>query len=162
MKRALLSGLAAFLVAAAVVGVVMAAGSRTSAHADLTIRHASVGCHVWALGGGAGRTAQTLVLRVGQSFTVTNRDNCGHSLVQTSGPSNALAGAKTIESLGAPLRVALYVPGVYSFTTSEHEDYAYGATEAQQNFGFAKLTSGGMDNTLTLRVRVLPDRTPTD
>lgn len=161
MKRIVLSGAAASFVAAAVVGVVMAAGvSRTSAETGLTIRHATVGCHELGVRGGSFGTAQSLVLRQGHSFTVTNRDNTGHVLVQTGGPSEVLAGSTTLEPLGTPVRVALHVPGLYTFMTQENEGSMYGTTDAEQHFGFGKLASTGVDNVLTLNVRVVPDRTP--
>lgn len=160
MRRTLFALSIAVLVAGAVV--VAGASTSTKTQADLSIRHAMVGCHDWSLNGGPFRASQTLVLREGHSFTVTNRDNCAHSLVQVAGPEKALAGEKVVEPLGASVRVPLLTPGTYTFTTAEHGDLAYGTTEPQQSFGFGKLTSTGLDNVLTLKVHVVADRAPTE
>lgn len=162
MKRTILTILAACASAALVlVGVTAASATPAISQGDVTIRHVTAGCHDWSVNGGAFRTAQVLVLREGQSFTVTNRDNCGHALVQVSGPSEALAGATPVEALGAPVRVPLHLPGVYTFTTQERSDLTYGSGSSE-HFGFGRLASRGPDNTLVLTVRVLPSRVPTD
>lgn len=164
VKRMLLVITAAAM-AAGGIGILTAAGttSTVTTAADLTIRHATAGCHDWSLAGGSFKTSQTVFLREGQSFAVTNRDNCGHALVQVGGPTAALAGEETIEPLGAPVRVQLTTPGLYTFTTTESDTQTLGATDASQHlFGLARLSSVGADNALMLHVRVLPLRLPTD
>ena len=161
-----LTTLAGIALVVLTVGIVSSASSvaATSDTTSLLIRHAAVGCHVWATGGGS-VTTKTLVLRQGQSFTVQNRDNCGHELVQENGPEQArfliaATGQSTsgvLYSLGRGVRVDLDKVGTYKFTTTERDHLAYGA-ETDTWFGFAKLGSSGLDNTLTLIVRVIPDR----
>jgi hypothetical protein len=162
----LLTALVGAALALLAVGVVSAASSHTST-ADATklvIRHAAVGCHDWSLGGGSFGTSHYLLLRQGQSFTVENRDNCGHELVQTSGPLHAsmlnaatgTAASGVLKSLQPGVRVVLDKVGTYVFTTAERDDLEYGA-DTDMRFGFAKLASSGPDNTLTLVVRVIPD-----
>ena len=131
-------------------------------HADLTIRHASVGCHMWAVNGGRYQATQRLVLREGQSFTVENRDNCGHELVQTAGPSMAmqnLSGAEgtAIAPFRPGVRVTLLQPGAYAFKTVESEAFKYGWQDELYG-GFSRAQSHGPDRVLQLIVRVWPDR----
>ena len=160
-----LSGIAlAFLI----TGVVSSAShaTPTTDGARLVIHHAAIGCHTWTLGGGDPGAAHTLVLRQGQSFTVENRDNCGHQLVQVSGPERAPMTAEftrapatgLLPSLRPGVRVVLDKVGTYTFTTTERDDLAYGA-DTDTRFGFAKLSSSGPDTTLSLVVRVTPNRT---
>ena len=160
--RTTLAGLALVLLTA---GVVSSASSGAAApDPTAIIRHAAVGCHVWATGGGS-VTTKTLILHQGQSLTVLNRDNCGHELTQASGPErvrflNAATGkpaSGVLQSLQPGVRVALEKVGSYVFTSTERDDLSFGA-EADHWFGFAKLGSSGPDNTLTLIVRVIPDR----
>jgi hypothetical protein len=146
--------------------VVAAASSQESGvdPAKLVIRHAPVGCHVWSLGGNSPQVAHILVLRQGESFTVENRDNCAHRLVQMNGPMKAsMVDAATnspstgvLMSLRPGVRVTLDEVGTYVFSTSEDDALAYGV-ETDNRFGFAKLESIGPDNTLSLTVRVIAD-----
>jgi hypothetical protein len=160
--RTALAGLGLGVLMAAVVSSA-SSGAATPDATTLSIRHAAVGCHVWS-SGGAGVTTKTLILRQGQSFTVHNRDNCGHELTQVNGPEqvrflNPVTGASVsgvLHSLRPGVRVNLDKAGTYVFTTRERDDLAYGA-DTDAWFGFAKLGSSGPDNTLTLVVRVIPD-----
>ncbi len=161
--RTALAGLALGVLTAAVVSSA-SSGAATSDATALSIRHAAVGCHVWS-SGGEGVTTKTLILHQGQSFTVQNRDNCGHELTQANGPErvrflNPVTGATVsgvLDSLRPGVRVNPDKTGTYVFTTRERDDLAYGA-DADSWFGFAKLGSSGPDNTLTLVVRVISDR----
>jgi hypothetical protein len=162
-KLTVLVGIA---VALSTAGVVAASSQAPGVDpAKLVIRHVPVGCHVWSLGGNAPQAAHTLVLRQGQSFTVENRDNCAHWLVQLNGPVKApMVDAATnapstgvLMSLRPGIRVTLDRVGTYVFSTREDHALPYGV-ETDNRFGFAKLQSTGPGNTLTLTVRVIPDR----
>jgi hypothetical protein len=163
MKRRVWTTLLSIGVAALVLGTLTAATQgASSAGPVLTIRHSFVGCHVWAYGGGVS-TTQVLVLHEGQSFTVENRDNCSHELVQTGGPAVAamtnLSGAEgtMIEALRPGVRVTLSKAGVYRFATVESDALRYGYRDDLYG-GFSKMSSRGPDNRLELVVRVWPDR----
>jgi hypothetical protein len=161
------TALVGIAVALSTAGIMAAASSQSSSvdPTKLVIRHVPVGCHVWSLGVESPQATHYLVLRQGQSFTVENRDNSGHKLVQLSGPTTApmvnaatdVASSGLMMSLQPGVRVALDKVGTYVFSTSEDHALAYGA-ESDNRFGFAKLGSVGPDNTLTLTVRVIPDR----
>lgn len=152
------------LLAVVVLGVAVTAARGTSggdtvmAKANLTIHHSMYGCHTWTLNGKEG-LVQHVVIRAGQSFTLRNHDNCPHKLVQTSGPTETMMSSATdgalrggnLEPFGTPLRVNLFSPGTYSFTTEE------GVVEADQALsGFFRMPSYGPDNQLQLNVTVLP------
>ena len=159
MATLLLSGVAA-LALGAVTGSVQGAPTTDT---TLTIRHAAVGCHLWSANGGAYLATQRLTLREGQSFTVENRDNCAHELVQTAGPSLAMArslsGAdgSVLEPFKPGVRVTLTNAGSYRFKTVENEAFKYGVTDDLYD-RYARMQSRGQDRVLQLVVRVWPDR----
>jgi len=157
--KMLVAGVAALVLGAASAGSV----SSMPARADLTIRHAVVGCHVWSVNDGALGVAQTVVVSEGQSISVTNRDDCGLRLVQTAGPEGVLSTAKTVEPLGPLVRVAMHEPGVYRFVVTDDPAADYAGGDAGQEFGLARSRPTiGPDNVLTLTVRVVPTRLPSE
>jgi hypothetical protein len=112
--------------------------------------------------GGGYATTHRLVLRQGESFTVQNRDNCTHELVQTSGPAAAfenLSGTTgtTLQAFTPGVRVTLPTAGDYWFSTVENDAYTYGSSDDLYG-GFSRLQSSGPDNVLHLVVHVSPDR----
>ena len=152
------------LLAAAGLGIAATAAHGTSdghigmTRADLTIHHSMFGCHIWTLNGNA-NVEQRIVIRVGRSFTLRNHDNCPHTLVQTSGPQSVVMSSDidgtardgTLGSFEGPLRVNMFAPGTYTFTTEE------GVVELDQaSTGFLRMPSYGPDNQLGLTVTVLP------
>lgn len=161
--RTALAGTAVALLTAGLVASA-SSGAPTTDTTALLIRHATVGCHVWT-SGGTTATTKTLVLREGQSFTVYNRDNCGHELVEVSGPAHGLfmnaetntPTSGTLTPLGTGVRFTLDTVGRYVFKTAERDDLAYGV-DTDRYDGFARLQSTGTDNTLTLIVKVVPNR----
>lgn len=151
-------------IAALALGALTATGQGApTTHADLTIRHAAVGCHLWAVNGGSYQATQRLTLREGQSFTVENRDNCSHALVQSNGPSLAMvrnlssAEGAAIEPFQPGVRVTLVKAGTYRFTTVENEAFKYGWQDELYG-GISRAQSRGPDRVLQLVVRVWPDR----
>jgi hypothetical protein len=129
--------------------------------ADVTIRHATFGCHLLSLNGGTPALGQDIVIRAGHSFTIQNRDNCRHTLIQTSGSKamlmqNPVTGAKSDGSLakyGSSVRVNLFKPGTYEFTTVEG---AHNGEALWPVASFYRQETRGADNQLALNVTVLP------
>lgn len=165
MRRTLLTLLA--VLTALTLGLLATAGQASmTREADLTIRQQTVGCHDWSLNNGSFKLVQRLLVHEGESFTVTNRDMCGHRLVQTGGSDSVLmqrAGTPGTTSDGAlapvgkGVRMSLLAPGTYTFTTLEDDGLVYGVKEADEYFGRGRLRTTGTDNVLTLEVKVLPD-----
>lgn len=158
MATLLVSGIAALVLG----GLAASVRGAPSTEAALTIRHASVGCHLWSVNGGAYLAVQHLTLREGQSFTVENRDNCFHALVQTAGPlvgMRSLDGAAgtVLEPFQAGVRVTPAAVGTYRFSTVENESFKYGWQDELYG-GFSRAQSRGPDRVLQLVVRVWPDR----
>ncbi|HEY6960986.1 MAG TPA: hypothetical protein VI408_03770 [Gaiellaceae bacterium] len=148
----------------AVLGLAASAAHGTSGgytamtKADLTIHHSMFGCHTWTLNGNES-LVQHIVIRAGRSFTLRNHDNCPHNLVETSGTGNIMMSSATdgairdgnLVPFQTALRVNLFTPGTYSFTTEE------GVIEQDQPLsGFFRMPSYGPDNQLKLDVTVLP------
>jgi hypothetical protein len=164
MKRLLIGGLSVVMLAVAVAATAAATAvsgemtATTRSATSLTIRHSFRGCHAWAVPGEASlKVHHRLVLRVNQSFSVENRDNCGHRLVQTAGPVEVLSDSVVLMSLRPGATIMLEEPGLYEFKTVEDDALAYGV-ETDQYTGFARMASTGADNVLTLSVLVLADR----
>ena len=108
--------------AVALVLASAASAASTPGHASVLIRHELRGCHTWSIDGGAFKASQSITLRYGGWFAVTNTDVMPHTLVLTSGPPVRIA-HPTLGHMGASLRVTLTRPGVYHFTTKAGEDY---------------------------------------
>jgi hypothetical protein len=145
----------------AVLGTAALVGATASAalspnNASLTIRHQLRGCHTWSVNGGAFKARQTVELRRGGWFTVTNNDVMPHKLVKTSGPAVVVRSLKTpvpagmhatfgpwmMGYMGATVKVTFAHKGTYRFTTKPGEDYMAG------------MKTVGEDNTLRLTVTV--------
>ena len=148
-------------IAALVAGVLATStGATPRGGTLLTIRHAAVGCHTWTLNGSTA-TAHLLILRQGQSFTVENRDNCSHTLTQTSGPTLARAAnlsgetGTEVVAFARGVEVTPTEPGVYTFTTAENEAHTYG-WQSELYGRITRMQSTGTDNVLKLTVRVWP------
>ncbi len=94
--------------------------------ASLVISHAKVGCHNWALNGGAMKVSQTVSLTPGSTLTVTDQDVMAHTVVQTAGPNAVIQTPLTNQTQAATLRFTH--PGTYRFTTHAGEDYTAGVT----------------------------------
>jgi plastocyanin len=111
------------LVAAAVA---IAAPAGAKAPIRITIRHATVGCHTWAIANGGFHPAQTTHVHAGASFMIMNNDVMPHTLVQLAGPHVTLAGhmvAMRMGHMGATTTLTLTKPGTYRFVTKAGEDY---------------------------------------
>jgi hypothetical protein len=134
-----------------------ATSAPAAARASVVIKHAYFGCHIWSVNDARATVENKLTIRAGAIVTVVNRDNCRHTLVQVSGPTevwigNAETGTVTDGSLvpyGLPVDVKLAMPGTYVFTTVEG---AHGLTMAERA-GDAALAP---DHELVLTVKVLP------
>jgi hypothetical protein len=107
--------------------------------------------------GGPFRATQTLSLRHGGWFTMTDNDMMPHRLIQTSGPAvrfvnvathmmgmgkHGPAAPGTMQYMGAVTKVLFAKPGIYHFTTKAGEDYVPG------------IKTIGEDNVLRLTVTV--------
>jgi hypothetical protein len=177
MRRVILVG--ALLVAlAGLVAVALATAGPTYYPAlvghQLEIRFEPVGCHSWALDGGAFKAEQTVQLRAGQSIVVTNHDVCPHTLVETSGAPisieslapaaqpkhvtvvgyNELVPSARGVMTGSPGELAtanaravatFYQPGTYVLVTDEGETTLPG-----------DWSTVGPDSRLVLHVQVIP------
>jgi hypothetical protein len=159
MKR-ILVGLA--LIASAATGLAAskapsASSAPAAVRADVLIRHAYFGCHVWSVNGNREVAAQKLSIRAGGLVTVTNHDGCLHTLVQLAGPTDAWIGSAAtgertdgvLVPYGPPVAVKLVHPGTYVFGTVAGE---HGLTIAEK----AGDAASAPDYDLTLTVRVLP------
>jgi hypothetical protein len=132
------------------------AASGMTSRVEVVIKHAYLGCHVWSANGNRAAATQEVTLGQGGLLTVTNLDNCKHTLVQVSGPAptwmGALATGKQSDgtlTYGAPVTLELTTPGTYEFGTFEGP---HGLT-IQERAGDAALAP---DNDLLLKVTVVP------
>jgi hypothetical protein len=131
------------LAIAAVLVTAVAPVAAAPGHASVVIRHAVRGCHVWSVNGDTFKASQTMTLKRGGSFAVTNSDVMPHKLVLLSGPSLRIA-HPMLGHMGMAITVTLTRPGVYHFTTKAGEDYP----------GMTNLKTIGEDNVLKLTVVV--------
>jgi plastocyanin len=129
----------AIALGAAVAATAFAAVPR---HATVTIHHQLKGCHAWALGSGPYTPHVDARLAVGGAITFTDNDVMSHQLIETSGLAVTYSGARTMNHMGATLKVTFPHTGVYRFTTKAGEDYMKG------------IKTMGEDNILTLTVTV--------
>ena len=129
------------LAAAAAAVSVSAALAGAAPSAKIVITHQTMGCHSWALNGGAFKPSQQLALRRGGYVTIKNNDVMPHTLIQTAGPKTTIKlvnaamngmgmhgkiGPTTMGHMGATLRVDFAKAGIYKFTTKAGEDYMAG------------------------------------
>ena len=105
---------------AAAVAVVAPAGAK--APIQILIQHQLHGCHSWSIANGAFYPAQTVHVRAGTSFVVTNDDVMAHTLVQLAGPKVALH-LQRMGHTGATTMLTLTKRGTYRFMTKAGEDY---------------------------------------
>ena len=110
------------LAAAAVLVSTVAPAVAAPGHASVVIQHATRGCHVWAVNGGAFKASRSLTLQRGGTLTLTDNDVMSHKLVLTSGPALRIA-HPLLAHIGASLKLTFTRPGVYHFTTKAGEDY---------------------------------------
>jgi hypothetical protein len=154
MKRTLLL----LLVATVALTLSLGASAASSPSAKLLIHHQLRGCHAWSLNGSKFQVSQSVSLKRGGFFTVTNNDVMSHQLLKLSGASVAMTltnpgtattgklkppyAAGLMPHMGAVLKVSFAKAGVYTFTTKEGADYIPGVKTL------------GPDNVLKLRVVV--------
>jgi plastocyanin len=132
------------LAIAAVLVSAVAPVAAAPGHASVVIRHQVRGCHSWSVNGGTFKASQTLTLRHGGSFVVTNSDVMPHKLVLTGGPAVRLT-HQLMGHMGMSTTVTLTRAGVYHFTTKPGEDYP----------GMTGMKTIGEDNVLKLTVIVV-------
>jgi plastocyanin len=139
MNRILTALFATALVAGALATGAVGQGSSS---ATLTIRHATRGCHTWALAGGRSAATQRVTLAKGATLRVVNNDVMPHRFAQTRGAHAQIVHAM-MNHMGAKASVRFTQSGVYKFKTKAGEDYPG-----------VHLKTVGEDSTLRLTVTV--------
>jgi len=155
-KRALPILAVAAIAVTGAVGATAGAATNAAGQATIVIRHQLHGCHSWSVNGDSFNPKQSLTLKRGGSFTITNNDVMSHKLIETSGAAvkitrvsvgtgmgdKGVFAAPMMARMGAQSKVTLTKPGVYKFTTKAGEDFMKGVKTI------------GEDNVLKLTVTV--------
>ena len=100
----------------------LAAPAGAGSNAQVTIRHATKGCHTWAVNDQAYRATQHVTVTRGTTFTLMNKDVMPHTLIQLAGPKVTL-GHALLNHMGASTKFTLSKSGTYRFGTKAGEDY---------------------------------------
>src|SRR3954453_11516657 len=133
--------LALLAIGAATVSALATSAGAAPPSVQVLIRHQVRGCHSWSVNSNAYTATQRLTVAPGTKFTFTDNDVMPHQLVQLSGPTLRLHGAK-MHTMGAQASLQLLTKGHYVFGTKVGEDYMKG------------VKTTGEDNVLKLVVTV--------